>query len=204
MWWRRPRCASCPAPSSLASSVGRLRQRSRSGCTIRGRKSRTRTASGHASAGMTASWWQRSHVTASERTPSSRMLPSVMGGPGGEGQFLYLWRTYSAIVRSGEKTKLLKSLAPLPGHVSNHVPRPRAGLQADFGGCPGLAVRRLDAGRCEMIRLAVDPVRRARGLAPEGADFRMPPTCAHGPTLAIRRTELRLPRPRRDLYRAGR
>ena len=45
----------------------------------------TSTASGQRSAGSTASWWHSSHVTASERTPSDRMFPSVIGGPGGEG-----------------------------------------------------------------------------------------------------------------------
>jgi hypothetical protein len=46
----------------------------------------------------------------------------------------------------------MRTLAPLPGQVSNYVPGPRAGLQADFGEYPGFAVRRLDAGRCDCTR----------------------------------------------------
>lgn len=53
--------------------------------TMRGRNARTSTASLQRSAGRTARWWHSSHVTASDRTPSSRMLPSVIGGPGWEG-----------------------------------------------------------------------------------------------------------------------
>ena len=53
--------------------------------TIRGRKVLTRMSSDQLSACTTASWWHGSHVTESDRTPSSRMLPSVIGGPGGEG-----------------------------------------------------------------------------------------------------------------------
>ena len=53
--------------------------------TMRGRKARTSTASGQRSADNTASWRHSSHVTASERTPRLRMLPRVIGGPGGEG-----------------------------------------------------------------------------------------------------------------------
>jgi hypothetical protein len=52
---------------------------------MRGRKARTSTASGQRSAGKTASWWHSSQVTASDLTPSERMLPSVIGGPGGDG-----------------------------------------------------------------------------------------------------------------------
>jgi hypothetical protein len=35
---------------------------------------------GHGSALITAPWWQSQQVTASERTPWARMLPSVIGG----------------------------------------------------------------------------------------------------------------------------
>ena len=45
----------------------------------------TCAASPQRSADSTASWWHSTHVTASERTPSSRMLPRVIGGPGAEG-----------------------------------------------------------------------------------------------------------------------
>ena len=34
-------------------------------------------------------------------------------------------------------------MAPLPGYVSNYVPRPGTGFSADFGGCPGVTLRRL-------------------------------------------------------------
>jgi hypothetical protein len=52
---------------------------------MRGRNSRTSIASPQRSTDSTASWRQSSHVTKSERTPSERMLPIVIGGPGGEG-----------------------------------------------------------------------------------------------------------------------
>jgi hypothetical protein len=38
-------------------------------------------ASWKASTFITASWWHSSQVTDSERTPFSRMLASVIGGP---------------------------------------------------------------------------------------------------------------------------
>ena len=53
--------------------------------TTRRRKARTSAASDHSSATRTASWWHSSQVTASDRTPSSRMLPRVMRGPGAGG-----------------------------------------------------------------------------------------------------------------------
>jgi hypothetical protein len=34
-------------------------------------------------------------------------------------------------------------VAPLPGYVSNHVPRAGTGISADFRGCPRLALRRV-------------------------------------------------------------
>jgi hypothetical protein len=34
-------------------------------------------------------------------------------------------------------------VAPLPGYVSNHVPRAGTGISADFRGCPGVALRRV-------------------------------------------------------------
>jgi hypothetical protein len=39
--------------------------------------------------------------------------------------------------------KFLKELAPLPGYVSNYVPRAGTSFSADFGGCAGVALRRL-------------------------------------------------------------
>jgi hypothetical protein len=46
-----------------------------------GAKAGTGTASLNASTFITASWWHSSQVTDSERTPFSRMLASVIGGP---------------------------------------------------------------------------------------------------------------------------
>jgi len=46
--------------------------------TIRGPNVRTATSSGHGVTSATASWWQSEHDTASDRTPFSRMLPSVI------------------------------------------------------------------------------------------------------------------------------
>ena len=34
-------------------------------------------------------------------------------------------------------------MAALPGYISNHVPRAGTGFSADFGGYPGVALRRL-------------------------------------------------------------
>ena len=36
-----------------------------------------------------------------------------------------------------------RSVAALPGYISNHVPHSRASISADFGGCPGAALRSL-------------------------------------------------------------
>jgi hypothetical protein len=52
-------------------------------------------------------------------------------------------------------------MAPLPGYVSNHVPCARTGFSADFGGYPGVALRRLGSlGSCGE--------EYARGEAPPG------------------------------------
>jgi hypothetical protein len=50
--------------------------------TIRGPKAGTATSSGQRSALSNAWWWQFQHDTSSDRTPSSRMLPSVIGSIG--------------------------------------------------------------------------------------------------------------------------
>jgi hypothetical protein len=49
--------------------------------TMRGPKAGTGVASSKASTFITASWWHGSQVMESERTPFSRMLASVIGGP---------------------------------------------------------------------------------------------------------------------------
>jgi hypothetical protein len=50
--------------------------------TMRGPKVGTGTLSGQRSAFRIAWWWQSQHDTSSDRTPSSRMLPSVIGSIG--------------------------------------------------------------------------------------------------------------------------
>jgi hypothetical protein len=50
--------------------------------TMRGPKAGTATSSGQRSALSTAWWWQFQHDTSSDRTPRSRMLPSVIGSIG--------------------------------------------------------------------------------------------------------------------------
>jgi hypothetical protein len=49
---------------------------------MRGPNVGTGTSSGHGSAVMMVRWWQIQHDTSSDRTPFSRMLPSVIGSMG--------------------------------------------------------------------------------------------------------------------------
>jgi hypothetical protein len=44
-------------------------------------KGRNRNRIAECATFIRASWWHRSHVTESERTPFARMLASVIGGP---------------------------------------------------------------------------------------------------------------------------
>jgi hypothetical protein len=53
--------------------------------SIRDPNSGTGISSGQGSALKIAAWWHFGQVTASERAPFARMLPSVIGSPAGDG-----------------------------------------------------------------------------------------------------------------------
>jgi len=53
-------------------------------------------------------------------------------------------RFLSFLALSAGKLSACFSLAPLPGYVSNHVPRPGLRLPPDFGACSGHWDHRLD------------------------------------------------------------
>ena len=58
--------------------------------------------------------------------------------------------------------KILILLAALPGYISNYVPRARARFSADFGGYPGVALRRLGS----TVRFEDQSVRAERTAPP--------------------------------------
>ena len=61
---------------------------------------------------------------------------------------------------------LLKNLAPLPGYVSNYVPRAGTRLLSDFGGYPGPTLRRLSRAGARRAGRGI----RRNPLRPDGSE----------------------------------
>ena len=88
-------------------------------------------------------------------TYSRRLSPPLQGGTLTCCFLLRILRTrVPAAVRDRGKTwaenweNCCRSVAALPGYISNHVPRAGARFSADFGGCPGFTLRRLGSTAC--------------------------------------------------------